>query len=620
MYGSDRLSALHVLAAVNHAVEANARGTSHRSEYLQKTKERKTQLSLLAIPLVVRLITTAVETRVAPAERRAQKDLRLIRENACTALALLISASEDLQQVAVQGGAIKQVCAMAKKTFDAITLSRVMWSPPTDAPMIDTPSCTLGDEGLTHEVLHTMRCRRGALLAIAALAEVDEKHRGAIIETGIVPSIVSALTPFPADPPRRPNVAGTQLTPKDGNTVAVILAACEAIRSLSRSVSLLRTTLIDAGIAKPIFQLLRHPSPEVQLAATDVCVNLCIDFSPMREDLMAAGVVKTLCDHARRSSPELRFSSVWALKHLVTAAPAHVKMNVLEELGPGWLVSTIQGEQRDMGTQTGGGVSIGLSTANAAGEQVDLLNPSTMDLDEPVEDEVDHRDEDGEIMFDESSSTLYQSSQLRSTLQPTPPSFSTKKYLSSIRDAEQNPVVKARRDEVAIQEQALDLMRNFLTIDGDEDCAPMLDHLFQQIGSTKIFELVTEKLTPLSFNKAGHRPIYRPTKVVHATVQLLCHMSNSAPRHKQLLIAQRPLLQAWLPHFSHPDGRVRVACLWAVTSLTWMVDESDRRDARQRAAELRSVGIEGVCRGLVGDGELDVKERAKTVARQFDQL
>ncbi|KAK3068083.1 hypothetical protein LTR53_014614 [Teratosphaeriaceae sp. CCFEE 6253] len=358
----------------------------------------------------------------------------------------------------------------------------------------------------------------------------------------------------------------------------------------------------------------------------------------MRDDLIAEGVVKTLTAHARGAEPRLKLSSLWALKHLMSASPKEIKVSTLEELGTGWLVKAIAGEQREQHNGVvGGGVSVGLSTPNAAGEQVNLLNPLSMDVDHLSEDEQhesdEEEDEDGEVMYDESSHTHYQASQVRSTLQPPPNAFNSKRYLSSVREVETS--LRAKQEDVAVQEQALDFVRNILN---GEDCAPMFDHLLQQIGSAKLFELLTVKLAPTSTTTASSngsaarstsaggtatsppRPVYGPTELIISTINILTHISNALPRHKQLLIAQKPLLQAWLPHFAHPDRRVRVACVWAINSLTWVDDDSDRRDARVRAAELRGVGIEGAVRGLLGDGDLDVKERAKTAVRQFDQL
>ncbi|TKA64617.1 hypothetical protein B0A55_10049 [Friedmanniomyces simplex] len=544
-----------------------------------------------------------------------------------------------------------------------------------------------------------MRSRQGALQALAALAEKEDVHRKAIVEAGVVPCIFDSLKPFPPSyitTTTNSSPRGHIMGPKDGNTVAVLLAACRAAKTMARSVSLLRTSLIDAGIAKPVFQLLHHADPEVQLAATDVCINLLLEFSPMREDLIAEGVVKTLCAQAKRCGSgngngngngsgdlRLRVSSLWALKHLMSASPREIKVKTLEELGTGWLIGVIRGEQqqvREYVSAPGGGVSVGLSAPNAAGERVDLLNPQSsgmdvdLDDDELPEDEdeqnydndeerADNEEEgDGEVMWDISSNTHYQASQLRSTLQSknnnndhhqhphhhlpaSPnathgPAFNSKHYLSSVRAIEQNPALRAQQADIAVQEQALDFIRNLLN---GEDCASMFDHLLQLMGGARIFDVLTEKLVPIrsdtgyssattgngggggssgsgSGGSSSTRPIYGPSALIISTVNILTHIANALPRHKQLLIAQKPLLKAWLPHFTHPDRKVRVACVWAVNSLTWIDDESDRRDARQRAQELRGCGIEGAVRGLLGDGDLDVRERARTGVRQFEQL
>jgi len=654
MHGSDRLTALRLLALVNNAIDVDMAGASHRSEFMQKSKEREMQLGLLAVPLAVKLVQSANESEVPEGAVRDDENIKDIKGRACGVLALLIRDSRALQVAAVAAGALKHVCSILKKSFDDVPLAKPMWSARSAAQQTnDLPeSWRMGSRGLPPEILHVMRVRQNALDAIAALTEKEDLNRKMVVEAGVVSCIIESLKPFAPDYHNNLSLKRGQISPKDGNTTAVILAACRAAKSMSRSVSLLRTSLIDAGIAKPIVQLLSHRDAQIQLEATNVCANLVLDFSPMRDDLVAAGVVKVLTEHARQSSPALRSSSLWALKHLMMSSPKEIKISALEELGTGWLMAAIQGEQRETAPPSGGGVSVGLSTPNAAGEQVNLLNPSSMDVDEPNYDDeddddneddddddddnddndedVDYADDDGEVMFDESSGTPYQASRLRSTLDPPVPSFNRARYLSTVREMEQNPTLQAKRDDVAVQEQALDFIRNMLN---GEDCAVMLEHLLQQIGTSKLFELLTAKLAPLPLSRQSSRSangssnsnsnskhIYNPTELILSTVHILNHIANALPRHKQLLIAQRPLLHAWLPHFAHADRRVRVMCVWAVNSLTWIEDAGDRQEARQRALELRAVGIEAAVRGAANDADIDVRERVRTAVTQMDML
>jgi hypothetical protein len=631
--GSQRIEALRLLALVNEAVEDDS-GAFPRHEFGQKARERERQLNLLAVPLAVRLVQDGSESK--DAESLQQPDeLGLVRESSCEVLALLISCNRNLQTASVEAGAIKFVCPILKRSFDNVPLAKPMW--PARRTTIDEgerpTTCQLGNKGLPMEILHAMRCRQGALEALAAIAGREEIHRKAFIEAGVISCIIDSLKPFPQDLQASIVANKGQLSVKDGNTTSVVLAACRAAQSMSRSVSMLRTSLIDAGIAKPIFELLRHPNLKVQIAATDVVSNLLTDFSPMKEDLVALGVVQILCDHARRDSIPLRKSSLWALKHLVLKAPKDLRISTLEELGTGWLINAISGEHRDTGlSSNGGGVSVGLSSFNAAGEQVDLLIPSSMDVDEPtrpsLDDDIEEDDDDdGEIMYDEFSNTHYQASQVRSTLAPTS-AFNTKKHLYTVRELE-NPALQARRADLEVQEQALDILRNLFH--GDE-CADMVEHVFREIGHQKIFDLLTAKLAPLPASQRQQstttsnsgttigRNIYNPTELILSTVHVITHIANGAPQHKQLLIAQRSLLQAWLPHFNHAEAKVRVTCTWAVNSLTWIEDENDRAGARLRAQELRAVGIEAAVRGLAQDPDLDTKERVRTALRQMESL
>lgn len=218
----------------------------------------------------------------------------------------------------------------------------------------------------------------------------------------------------------------------------------------------------------------------------------------------------------------------------------------------------------------------------------------------------------------------------------TSSTFHTRRHLESVREREQNPAFQAERNDVLVQEQALDFIRNMLN---GEDCAYMFEHLLEQVGVDKIFGLLNEKLapvgtTPATINAAAgsssggrstssvqsNRNIYHPTDLILSTIHVLTHIANGSPKHKQLLIAQTTLLRNWLPHFTHLDRRVRVISVWAVNSLTWVEDDTDRPDAQKRARVLREAGIEGAIRGLVNDPDLDVRERVRTAVRQIEGL
>ncbi|MGF1973958.1 hypothetical protein, partial [Staphylococcus aureus] len=67
------------------------------------------------------------------------------------------------------------------------------------------------------------------------------------------------------------------------NPPSVLETACYVIRVLSRSVGILRTTLVDHGVSVYVFRLLRHADLKVQIAATATICNLVPNFSPMRE-------------------------------------------------------------------------------------------------------------------------------------------------------------------------------------------------------------------------------------------------------------------------------------------------------------------------------------------------
>lgn len=295
-----------------------------------------------------------------------------------------------------------------------------------------------------------------------------------------------------------------------------------------------------------------------------------------------------------------------------------------------------------------------MATANAAGEQVDLLNAvdeSSMDIDSDLEAMTDEDDEMGDVMH--SLRMAQTDSDVRRALRRT---------LRVIKETEENPALIARNDDIRIQEQALDFIRNLIGEPGPGQ-HDMIEYLLLGFGANRLFELLTAKLKarPTSAQAsapvqpprgpAGKQPklsissstmpsvrptfstlrppasetsrelwLNTPTDLIISTLFILIHIANGRPSHRHLLISQSPLMDALLPCFTHPDRRVKVACCWLVHTLTWQEDAADAGGARTRAAMLRERGVEAVVRGLVNDEDLDTRERAKGVSDVIRRL
>lgn len=210
---------------------------------------------------------------------------------------MLITDSEYLQKAAFDAGVISKLSKLLKASYDPVLelANPRSWSPhiPEDGENLDVQHPRLGENGQPPLLIHKIKVREAALKAIAALVPFKDEYRKAIVDQGMMPYIVESMSSNPGKPsPKSSDKLEKGLHPsteseaKQGygiNPISVLIAACGAIRALSRSVSVLRTTLIDNGVAKPVFRLLQHPDIEVQIAATGTVCNLVTDVSPMRE-------------------------------------------------------------------------------------------------------------------------------------------------------------------------------------------------------------------------------------------------------------------------------------------------------------------------------------------------
>ncbi|KAJ0165054.1 Uncharacterized protein CTA2_12481 [Colletotrichum tanaceti] len=596
---------------------------------------RETSLGLLVVPVLMAMLD---QLQVAPPVVKSplvDADTALkwtILERTPAILARMITDSEPLQKAAFDCGAVKCYSKLLKDAYEPIPPSSYakVWSPQVDANMEmgnASPSCSLGPGGQPPLLAHRVRMRESALKAIGALAAGKDEYRKAFVEQDVVAHIVQSLSPTPGKPsnpkdrskptePDGPVRDGSSPDHNSGygsNPLSVLIAGCHAVRMLSRSVSILRTSLVDYAVAVPLFRFLRHPNVDVQIAATAAICNLVTSVSSMREVLADRGVMKILCEHAHSLNPALRLNALWALKHYVHDVDPETKKHCLEELESGWLVQLICDDTED-----------------------DALFLARSKMDKHTT--VDTGDDlDGDIEMDQADPLSR--SWISSTMPPQDADGKSsaklrqaEAKLAALREAEINPLRKARNDDLAIQEQGLDFIRNMIgTTSKDDDnetkTAEMIDYLFNELGQDRFFDILARKLQakvlhPTSRRSTGPgretRVLYPQAKIIQAVVYVLVHMAASVPRHKQLVVAQTDLLKLLANHFNSKDKEVRVALCHLITNLTCPGDGS--RTSAQRVYELKKLGFLTKLEGLEDDCELDVRERAKGAVCQMKQI
>lgn len=284
--GLERLMAASVLTVLYRAGLTN--------------KTRETAVGLLVVPLLVQMLSDDILPLTGNDSLEDEEAIsldRTVKERAPAVLAMLITDSEYLQKAAFDATVVSKLSKLLKVSYDPVLESAGSrsWSPhgEEDEGSHDVQSPRLGRDGQSPALAHKIRVRESVLKAIAALVPFKDEYRKAIVDQGMMPYIVSSMSMTPRKPSAKARRKSDK-TPDDSsdeeskgeygtNPVEVLIAACGAIRALSRSVSVLRTTLIDNGVAEPIFRLLQHPDIEVQIAATATVCNLLTEVSPMRE-------------------------------------------------------------------------------------------------------------------------------------------------------------------------------------------------------------------------------------------------------------------------------------------------------------------------------------------------
>ena len=264
--------------------------------------ERESAIGILVIPLLCRLIRD--HDKLVPAGSLKSNYVDgdtvsdwAILERTPEVLARLVADSDFLQQAAADCGALKMAGKLLKNAYEALPVQTTPrpWSPTPDrgaSPEEGLPTCRIGPAGHLPIYAHRIKMRESALKMMAGLGALKEEYRKALADPENLQCIVESLTSTPTKPmsplekQRQGKSALTQAggenSPYGFNPDSVIIAACHAARVLSRSVSNLRTVLEDSDLALPIYQLLRSPNADIQIAACGVICNLVPNFSPLR--------------------------------------------------------------------------------------------------------------------------------------------------------------------------------------------------------------------------------------------------------------------------------------------------------------------------------------------------
>lgn len=158
------------------------------------------------------------------------------------------------------------------------------------------------------------------MIALAAVCLLREECRTQAINSKILPHAVSALS---------------------NHNSAIRLAACQCIKSLSRSVRHLRTHLVDAGVISPLLKLLNDDSPVVQAAACGSLCNMILDFSPMKKTVIEEGGLASFVKFTHSDNTALKLNAVWSLKNLLYSADTETKRTVMQQLGYQYLIELL---------------------------------------------------------------------------------------------------------------------------------------------------------------------------------------------------------------------------------------------------------------------------------------
>lgn len=236
-------------------------------------------------------------------------------------LAQLVASSEPLQSVATKAGAVIKLSSLLVSQESPTSPNRkgfVEKLQPKERSKYDE---NMPDKSNSRAIVNgetivagdnpSPALRASVLSALAALGKDFDEARDAVISQNVLPVIMDGLTD------------------KDTN---IVQASVECLRSLSRSVKILRRDIARESVGSSILCLLSCKEREIQRCASATLCNLVLEFSPVRATIIDKGGATILLNLLSSEDDEVRKNCLWALKNLVFKADVLMKSAVLSSL------------------------------------------------------------------------------------------------------------------------------------------------------------------------------------------------------------------------------------------------------------------------------------------------
>lgn len=478
-------------------------------------------------------------------------------------LALLVKDQEYLQQAAVEARAIPRLAAALKANFEsAEDMPSELWWPTKlqEKLSVGTRDRSLGPGGPSRRKRMQMFMREGLLQALGALAPDSDVFRKDICDQGALNHIVLALEPF-----HTRTVSGEHCDriAVAGNSSEALIAACGAVRALTRSPTSLRTKLVDADVAKHVVNLLYTGDLTVRIAATKVVANLSHGFSPMKNHIAETAVIKKLCEQAHSANAELRKETLFALKAFINLSSNKLKRSVIEELGVKWIRKIIATDPHDVPN----GEIIGLT-------------------------EKDYRK--GSMVRVSDDTDMYDAGSIESE--------------QEIEEYNRHTL----EEDLEILAELLGFIRNLTT--GDQPLE-IIDILFEEIGCEEFLQIIIDRLKASTNSQSPSSG-----KIIQNCVYIVAHLAIADAKYRTPIARNLVLMKQVNTLLGHNDAVIRRACCWLIIGVIYSTTES-HLSAVARAKDLQRLGIVANLRRMEkNDLDTDVKERASTACDVFTKL